>query len=63
MNELKPCPFCGNIDIKIHAPYFTENRYVMVQCYSCNCSTAVYKTVDQAVEAWNRRTKEEDINE
>lgn len=55
MNELKPCPFCGSTDIKVHGPYFIEDRYVMVKCNDCNCNTAIYKTVDQAVEAWNRR--------
>ena len=35
MNELKPCPFCGSNDIKVHGPYFIEDRYVMVRCIGC----------------------------
>ena len=58
MAKLKPCPFCGSVDVKVHNPYFTDNYY-MVQCYGCNCNTALYKTVNQAVEAWNRRAENE----
>ena len=54
MTELKPCPFCGSVEVKVHIPYFTDDCY-MVQCYGCNCNTAIYMTANQAVEAWNRR--------
>jgi Lar family restriction alleviation protein len=52
--ELKPCPFCGSNKVKIHMPYFTSDCY-MVQCYGCNCNTAVFDNADKAAEAWNRR--------
>lgn len=55
---LKPCPFCGSVDVKVHIPYFTDDCY-MVQCYGCNCNTAIYMTADQAAGAWNRRNKNE----
>ena len=54
MVELKPCPFCGSVDVKVHIPYFMDDCY-MVKCCGCNCSTAIYKTVNQAIKAWNRR--------
>lgn len=57
-NILKPCPFCGGVDVKVHIPYFTDDCY-MVQCYGCNCNTAIYMTVNQAIEAWNRRAENE----
>lgn len=57
-NILKPCPFCGGVDVKVHIPYSTDDCY-MVQCYGCNCNTAIYMTVNQAIEAWNRRAENE----
>ena len=61
MAELKPCPFCGSNNVKIHIPYFAADCY-MVQCYDCNCNTAVYESAENAAEAWNRRAKNEQIN-
>ena len=58
MVELKPCPFCGSYNVKVHIPYFTDGCY-MVQCYGCHCNTAIHMTVDKAVEAWNKR---DDVN-
>lgn len=52
--ELKPCPFCGKSKAKIHYPYFTDT-YCCIQCYECYCTTALFKTPDEAAEAWNRR--------
>ena len=64
MNELKPCPFCGALPAK--EPY--EPRTVQltrgviaywVRCYNCGIGTCEYDSAEPAIEAWNRRAKEE----
>lgn len=50
MSELKPCPFFGG-----KARIFGMKSMSLVGCTNCGCVTAVYGTVDEAVEMWNRR--------
>jgi hypothetical protein len=52
MNELKPCPFCGS------EAYITQDQGWQVNCKVC-CETSWYNTPQEAIEAWNRREKEE----
>ena len=54
MAELKPCPFCGTNQVKIHYPYFSDTL-CYIRCYECNCITALYTKPELAAEAWNRR--------
>lgn len=67
---LKPCPLCGgrarlktnhdfqknvdfiNRDKKIELPLWYE-----VFCTNCNLQMSYLKTMDEAVECWNRRAK------
>ena len=56
--KLKPCPFCGSDDLEI------RNRHY-VECLNCETfgpapdkPMASWRT-DNAVEAWNRRAKDE----
>jgi len=59
MAELKPCPFCGKSP-KIHRSNFSE-RY-RVRCESgCGAETACYGIKEKAVNAWNTRTKESEV--
>lgn len=52
MMELKPCPFCGGEA----ALYTSENgEHGMVFCEDCEVETPMYKGVDNAISAWNRR--------
>lgn len=70
-NELKPCPFCGSInlivgDTKNHAlksgVQFPE-RIAFVQCMCCCAEAGFYRTkkfgvkkaTEMAIEMWNRR--------
>ncbi len=64
MNELKPCPFCGN-----KTPVMMTRRgkdgwrdYFFVLCdYNdggCGASGQWNHYTDAAIEAWNRREKE-----
>lgn len=64
MSELKPCPFCGNYPIVFVST--NDNMFVpiderlglnyhSVRCRKCMCGTGLYRAIDQATEAWNRR--------
>ena len=51
-DELKPCPFCGG---KAKIERYTIKPYAA--CTECGCSMPDrHQTVEQAIEAWNRRT-------
>lgn len=57
-DELRPCPFCGNTDLKIMG---VDN--VAVVCMCCNArGPMVYKEhiceTKYATEGWNRRVNE-----
>ena len=59
MDELKPCQFCGgkaNLDLYILPKY----EYV-IRCNVCSLRFGRYLGRDekQAIEAWNRRIKDE----
>lgn len=56
MAELKPCPFCGS---KATLHERTDGFYVDCASQYRFCtvlpSTWIYKTEEDAIEAWNRR--------
>jgi Lar family restriction alleviation protein len=54
MDELKPCPHCGEDKAAIHYPYYSDT-YCCIQCYNCGCATALFDTQEKATEAWNMR--------
>lgn len=54
MTELKPCPFCGSNDVKIHVGY----SHSYIRCEGCIVSTRRFKDIQGAVNCWNRRVKE-----
>ena len=70
--ELKPCPFCGGeAKMKHGFPRHQQKgiRQSVVQCKSCGCMTVTFSQLayerwsdvdEQAAEAWNRRTGEQD---
>lgn len=66
----KKCPFCGGVPEWRKHIYLTpkmrniippKKRHLLrrfyVLCIRCGAQTSLYKTVDEAVEAWNRRTE------
>lgn len=67
MNELKPCPFCGN---KAALEYDEKRNSIDVVCSYCNCimsgfyvyyrhrNGAFEETAEKAIEEWNRRVSE-----
>lgn len=56
MAELKPCPFCG---MKVMAYREHPKLGVAIECcrLECNVMTRHFPTKELAIEAWNRRVK------
>ena len=57
--KLEPCPFCGSDDVFVveHHFYKTEDCFG-VQCDNCKTqSYQFYDSKNEAIEAWNRRAK------
>lgn len=62
MAELKPCPFCGGKARIIQSdPLLKGKKEFFIYNVAClECSATVRKcTEEEAVEAWNRRNKDE----
>ena len=67
MDELTPCPFCGDTFIRTeeaeaHFQLWTETRY-RIGCNTCNCFgcrsySRKFKTEEEAKAAWNKRSLE-----
>ena len=60
MDKLKPCPFCGSDAV------INEKRYLkwIVECSNMSCPAsymlgANYDTKEEAIESWNRRTRDD----
>ena len=58
MSELKPCPFCGTHYVKLIKNDDVGGAFVM--CMGCHATTSIYGelSVQQAVNAWNRRSQD-----
>lgn len=55
---LKPCPFCGG-EASLSYAISNENKsYDLVQCIGCGAQGSCYSTIEDATEAWNRRSHE-----
>ncbi len=50
--KLKPCPFCG------HEAQINKDEW-SIQCSYCPAYMGYFNTEQEAVEAWNRRVKDE----
>lgn len=66
MTDLEPCPFCGGtqLDDRVGVQYdesgLSAMRYFYsVVCVDCGCRTASFEQKLNAVDAWNRRVKNE----
>lgn len=56
MTELKPCPFCGCEEIEVG---YDIHGAFWCYCPACWSRTGTYDQDTLAVEAWNRRVKDE----
>lgn len=60
MNELKPCPFCGSIEVQA---YWTPDEYGLdgTKYWGAGCKRCVgmieecFSTKEKAIKAWNTR--------
>ena len=50
--KLKPCPFCGGEARKL-CDLIDEIYFVM--CLECRTESQTYDSLEEAIEAWNRR--------
>lgn len=51
MAKLKSCPFCGSKDISIE---IIDENYSLY-CEQCEIEQGLYNSLDEAINAWNRR--------
>lgn len=67
MDKLKPCPFCGNKDVTLMTRRGKDgwrDRFFVLCDYNdggCGASGGWYHYPDEAVEAWNRRVQNGEI--
>lgn len=55
MSDLKPCPFCGSEPKK-----WEYNHGAIIECHQDKHRVQAHgKTLDEAVEEWNERAKDE----
>lgn len=54
-NELKPCPFCGNNEVRLYfdQPDIYQNDWVV--CDMCDTEGPDGKSASKAALAWNKR--------
>ena len=62
MNDLKPCPFCGNTQIVVKNPYQLWGDPYIAYCTDCFCGAYVgpFATKQEAINTWNRRVALDD---
>lgn len=60
MSELKPCPFCGEKAKAYHEESWAHGEGYYVSCTNCGVRQWwLFNFEADAIEAWNRRTKDE----
>lgn len=55
MIELKPCPFCGSVHTQIHGA-----TVFYAICTDCEASSGCYDNRQEAIDAWNKRSNEQE---
>lgn len=59
MTDMKPCPFCGG---KPELGSYSRFGNWIVVCSKCEAETQIYETEQEAIEAWNTRQVEDELN-
>ena len=57
--KVKHCPFCGGkAYIKTWRDFTTGAHCYAIMCTQCGCWINDYNILEEAIEAWNKRTYE-----
>ena len=61
MENLKPCPFCGNTDIDLEVTDLLGKDKICwsVGCKQCGAYNELNYTKQQAIDCWNMRKEQE----
>lgn len=59
----KPCPFCGwneQVYQRYEIPYSVVSKekpeiYYQVECNDCGCTLPGFRSLDEAINGWNKR--------
>ena len=57
MNDLKPCPFCGEVK-RVGIITSVKDGVYYVACGKCGGMGGLEKSVGKAADLWNRRTEQ-----
>ncbi|MBU2051462.1 MAG: Lar family restriction alleviation protein [Gammaproteobacteria bacterium] len=52
-HKLKPCPFCGSDDTRVHEWLFGA----VIHCSSCGSKGPIASAMETAVKFWNKRAR------
>lgn len=55
MTELKPCPFCGNMEFDLVPKKVLDRVQYAVYCGLCASFGPLGNTTDEAEKKWNKR--------
>lgn len=61
MDDAKPCPFCGGVDLFAFDYPFRRKpglKGCYIKCNRCGASSGNFETVTDALKAWNERKGE-----
>jgi len=58
---LQPCPFCKSKETEVHK-INSGSRIFFIGCNECNACGPEGKTLTQAQQAWNQRSKKKEKN-
>lgn len=59
MQELKPCPFCGNLPMVGSHGKLDELHEVYCEHFACGGEVAGFSSEAEAIECWNTRPLED----
>lgn len=56
IEELLPCPFCGESKFKFSRMIFGSTEWEFLKCLNCKCRMQHFKK-DLLIKAWNKRVR------